>query len=101
MTQDGYRNSHCSPRPAGPAACPGPRWTPVMRLARYLFVLSLMGCGGPAMNAPSHEDSSPLTVSSPDLPGGTFPRACSPATAPTGSPAWSGARRQLAPGSWP
>jgi len=27
------------------------------------------------MNAPSQEDSSPLTASSPDLPGGTFPRA--------------------------
>ena len=27
------------------------------------------------MNAPGHEGSSPLTVSSPDLPGGTFPRA--------------------------
>ena len=27
------------------------------------------------MNAPRQEDSSPLTVSSPDLPGGTFPRA--------------------------
>ena len=27
------------------------------------------------MNAPGHEDSSPLTVSSPDLPGGMFPRA--------------------------
>ncbi len=26
------------------------------------------------MNGPSHGDSSPLTVSSPDLPGGTFPR---------------------------
>jgi Raf kinase inhibitor-like YbhB/YbcL family protein len=46
-----------------------------MRLAPYLFILSLIGCGGPAMNAPGHEGSSPLTVSSPDLPGGTFPRA--------------------------
>jgi len=27
------------------------------------------------MNAPGHEGSSLLTVSSPDLPGGTFPRA--------------------------
>jgi hypothetical protein len=27
------------------------------------------------MNAPGHEDCSPLTVSSPDLPGGRFPRA--------------------------
>jgi hypothetical protein len=27
------------------------------------------------MNALGHEGSSPLTVSSPDLPGGTFPRA--------------------------
>jgi Raf kinase inhibitor-like YbhB/YbcL family protein len=26
------------------------------------------------MNGPSHRDSVPLTVSSPDLPGGTFPR---------------------------
>jgi len=26
------------------------------------------------VNGPSHGDSSPLTVSSPDLPGGTFPR---------------------------
>ncbi len=26
------------------------------------------------MNGPRHGDSSPLTVSSPDLPGGTFPR---------------------------
>ena len=46
-----------------------------MRLAPYLFVLLLIGCGGPAMNAPGHEGSSLLTVSSPDLPGGTFPRA--------------------------
>jgi hypothetical protein len=74
-TQDSYRNSHRSPRPIGPAACPRPRWTPVMRLAPYLFVLSLIGCGGPAMNAPGHEGSSPFTVSSPDLPGGTFPHA--------------------------
>jgi hypothetical protein len=40
-----------------------------------LFLQSLIGCGGSAMNAPGKGDSSPLTVSSPDLPGGTFPRA--------------------------
>ena len=47
----------------------------MIRLALGLFLLSLIGYGGSVMNAPSQGGSSPLTVSSPDLPGGTFPRA--------------------------
>jgi Raf kinase inhibitor-like YbhB/YbcL family protein len=46
-----------------------------MRLALGLFLLPLIGCGGSVMNAPSQGGSSPFTVSSPDLAGGTFPRA--------------------------
>jgi Raf kinase inhibitor-like YbhB/YbcL family protein len=43
-------------------------------LALSVLMLPLAGCGGPAVNAPSSENAVPLTVSSPDLPGGRFPR---------------------------
>jgi hypothetical protein len=39
-----------------------------------LFILPLTGCGGSTVNGPGRGDSSPLAVSSPDLPGGRFPR---------------------------
>jgi len=39
-----------------------------------VFTLTLTGCGGSAVNGPDQQNSSSLTVSSPDLPGGTFPR---------------------------
>src|SRR5262245_46228839 len=43
-------------------------------LAVIVLMLPLSGCGGPAVPAPSQENAAPLTVSSTDLPGGTFPR---------------------------
>ena len=39
-----------------------------------LSLLLLTGCGGPAVNGPGQGNPSPLTVTSPDLAGGTFPR---------------------------
>jgi hypothetical protein len=45
-----------------------------VRLAPVLVILSLIGCGGSAVNSLNKGSSSPLTVTSPDLPGGTFPR---------------------------
>ncbi len=60
-----------------------------MRLAAVLFILPLIGCGGSAVNGPHQGNSSPLTVWSPDLSGGTFPRefTCDGANRP---PACSG-----------
>ena len=46
----------------------------VMRLVAFLLLLPLAGCGGSAVNGPGQGNSSPLTVSSPDLAGGTFSR---------------------------
>jgi Raf kinase inhibitor-like YbhB/YbcL family protein len=48
----------------------------VLRAAPALIVLilPLTGCGGLTVNAPGQGNSVPLTVSSPDLPGGKFPR---------------------------
>ena len=43
-------------------------------LALIVLMLPLTGCGGPTVNAPGQQDAAPLTVSSPDLPGGMFPR---------------------------
>jgi Raf kinase inhibitor-like YbhB/YbcL family protein len=43
-------------------------------LALVVFMLPLTGCGGPAVNAPRQQNAAPLTVSSPDLPEGRFPR---------------------------
>src|SRR5262249_33486333 len=60
------------PGPALPGRCP--RRSLVVRLALVLVQLSLIGCGGSAVNGLSNGSSSPLTVTSPDLPGGTFPR---------------------------
>jgi Raf kinase inhibitor-like YbhB/YbcL family protein len=39
-----------------------------------LAILPLTGCGGSTVNDPPHRESAPLTVTSPDLTGGTFPR---------------------------
>jgi Raf kinase inhibitor-like YbhB/YbcL family protein len=39
-----------------------------------LVIFSLIGCGGSAVNGLNDGSSSPLTVTSPDLAGGTFPR---------------------------
>jgi len=39
-----------------------------------LSLLLLTGCGGPAVNGPGQGNPSPLTVTSPGLAGGTFPR---------------------------
>jgi hypothetical protein len=93
--------------PAGPGrlarpACRRPRWSRVKRLALGLFLLSLIGYGGSVMNAPSPSQggSSPSRSQVLTFPG-VHSRASSPATAPAGSPAWSGARRQPAPRSWP
>ena len=44
------------------------------RFVTTFFILLLIGCGGSAVNDTDQRSSSPLAVSSPDLPGGTFPR---------------------------
>jgi Raf kinase inhibitor-like YbhB/YbcL family protein len=63
-------------RPGRLAPAPAGRRRVVLRAALALIVLMLplTGCGGPTVNAPSQQDAAPLTVSSPDLPGGMFPR---------------------------
>jgi Raf kinase inhibitor-like YbhB/YbcL family protein len=43
-------------------------------LALIVLMLPLTGCGGPTVNAPSQQNAAPLTVFSPDIPGGRFPR---------------------------
>jgi hypothetical protein len=69
------------------------------RLAAALLLPPLTDVEVRTVDGPSQRDSFPLTVSSPDLPEAGS-RASSPATARTGSPARSGARRHRAPRNW-
>jgi hypothetical protein len=87
-------------RPARTVVVRCPWRSPAVQLAPVLVILSLIGCGGSAVNGHNQTNSSPLTVSSPDLTGGTFPRefTCDGANR---RPAYGGARRHPAPGSWP
>jgi Raf kinase inhibitor-like YbhB/YbcL family protein len=43
-------------------------------LGLILFMLPLTGCGGSTVNGPDQQTSPQLTVASPDLSGGRFPR---------------------------
>ncbi len=51
---------------AGPIAPPWPAIVLAERLAPFLFILPLIGCGGSPANGPGEGNAAPLTVSSPD-----------------------------------